>query len=227
MISHKHRCIFIHIPKCAGSSIFKYFIDDVAVNWKVPNYDVLYGWCPERNLHLQHATTDQLIETGLISRDVWESYFKFTFVRNPYDRAYSDYLWVQKDRNIFGSFKDYILKKGVFKDVLLDNNNKNFRGDHCWNQTDFFYSEGDLAVDYVGRFENLKSDFSFIQKKVGINKPFHKHEKKNDSRYGHYSKFYTKSKKELVENVYRKDLEKLNYSFDEKKKYLLAFKKWI
>ena len=107
MISHQHKIIFIHIPKCAGSSIKDYYFNSPQLDWKTPNYDLLYGWCPKRKIHLQHATSKQLLETELISEQVFKTYFKFTFVRNPYDRSYSDYLWVQKDRKIKGSFKDY------------------------------------------------------------------------------------------------------------------------
>ena len=67
MISHDHKCIFIHIPKTAGSSINKFYFNAKQLDWTTPNYDILYGWCPDRKLHLQHATPIQLLQTGLIS----------------------------------------------------------------------------------------------------------------------------------------------------------------
>ena len=63
MISHQHKIIFIHIPKCAGSSIKDYYFNSPQLDWKTPNYDLLYGWCPKRKIHLQHATSKQLLET--------------------------------------------------------------------------------------------------------------------------------------------------------------------
>ena len=105
MISHKHKCIFIHIPKCAGTSIKYFLFPDENVHWFDANYEVVHGWCPQRKFFMQHATSKQLVETGLISREQWDTYFKFTFVRNPWDRAVSDYFWMMKDRKIKDSFK--------------------------------------------------------------------------------------------------------------------------
>src|SRR5690606_31345973 len=114
MISHKLKIIFIHIPKCAGSSVKDYYFNKPKLDWRQPNYELLYGWCPKRRIHLQHATPKELIETELIPKEIWDSYFKFAFVRNPWDRAYSDYLWIQKDRNVKGDFKDYIKGLGEY-----------------------------------------------------------------------------------------------------------------
>ena len=187
MINHEHKVIFIHVPKCAGSSIFKFFNKDLKVSWRTPNYNVLYGWCPKRKIHLQHATTKQLIETELITEEQWNSYYKFTIVRNPWDRAYSDYQWIMKDTGKRDSFKNFILKKGKFSKVLNDVSVKEYRGDHLLNQTDFFDSNGKFKLDFVGRFENLKTDFSEVLKTLNISEEFSNHEKKSVKKMSHYS----------------------------------------
>ena len=43
MISHKYKCIFIHIPKTEGSSINEYLADGVVLDWKKPNYEIQIG----------------------------------------------------------------------------------------------------------------------------------------------------------------------------------------
>ncbi len=227
MISHKHKIIFIHIPKCAGSSIKDYYFDNPSVDWRKPNYELLYGWCPKRNLHLQHATTKELLETELISEENWKDYFKFTFVRNPYDRAYSDYLWIKKDRKIEDTFKNYIKKTGKFEKVLRDNTNKDYRGDHLLKQTDFFDMEGDFKIDFVGRFETLQQDIHKLNEILSYSAPFTQHSKKNKKRYNHYSLFYTASRKKLVQQIYANDLNKLNYNFEENKSGLIKLKNLI
>ena len=78
MISHKYRCIFIHIPKCAGTSVNKLLSDNTIFDYRTPNYDFLYGWCPKRKLFLQHATVQELLELDLISNKTWNEYYKFT-----------------------------------------------------------------------------------------------------------------------------------------------------
>lgn len=224
MISHKYKCIFIHIPKCAGSSINKFLAEGQVLDWSIPNYDVLYGWCPKRKIHLQHATSKQLIETDLISQECWNSYFKFTFVRNPWDRAYSDYLWIMNDRRLKGPFKDYILKQGKFERVMTDNSNKSYRGDHSLSQTDFFTPAGEYQMDFIGRFERLQEDFSFVQNQLGITKGSINHEKRNTKRSKHYSSFYTQSRKKLVNIKFDNDIQLLGYHYEEKKRGLNKIK---
>lgn len=216
MISHKLKIIFIHIPKCAGSSIKDFYFDKPSYDWKTPDYDNLYGWCPERNIHMQHATPKQLIETELITLKDWNHYFKFAFVRNPWDRAYSDYLWIKKDRKVRGSFKSYIQKKGQFKDVLTNTNNMNYRGDHLTAQS-VFANDKHYPLDFIGKFENLKSDVKLINDQLGISSEFSKHSKQNKNKHSHYSKFYTNSNLELVQSLYAEDIIQFNYRFDDQR----------
>ncbi|WP_375239946.1 sulfotransferase family 2 domain-containing protein [Aurantibacter sp.] len=227
MINHEHKVIFIHVPKCAGSSVFKFFNKDLKVSWRTPNYNVLYGWCPKRKIHLQHATTKQLIETELITEEQWNSYYKFTIVRNPWDRAYSDYQWIMKDTGKRDSFKNFILKKGKFSKVLNDVSVKEYRGDHLLNQTDFFDSKGEFKLDFVGRFENLKTDFSRVLKALNISEEFSNHEKKSVKKMSHYSDFYTSSYQKLVLDRYQNDVEHLDYAFEDRKKGIFKIKNFF
>ena len=226
MISHKLKIIFIHIPKCAGSSIKDFYFDKPSYDWKTPDYECLYGWCPERKIHLQHATPKQLIETELITLEDWNHYYKFAFVRNPWDRAYSDYLWIKKDRNVRGSFKSYIQKKGSFKDVLNNNNTMNYRGDHLIAQSEFANDER-YPLDFIGKFENLKSDIKHINDQLGINSEFSKHSKRNTKKLSHYSKFYTNSNVELVQSLYSEDIKQFNYKFDDQRSGIHMLKTFL
>lgn len=227
MIFHKYKLIFVHIPKSAGSSINRFYADGLKFDWKVPNYEFLYGWCPKRNIHLQHATSNQLLELGLIDERTWNEYFKFTIVRNPWDRSYSDYHWIKKDTGIRGKFEEYIFKKGPFKSVLNDKSNMMYRGDHLVPQTDFFSNQGQLKLNYVGRFEDIDGVISRVNSNCGKNELLRIHEKKNKKRFSHYSSFYTDKKKGMVESVYQNDIDELNYSFDDKKRGLMRLKNLI
>jgi len=82
MVNHKHKVIFIHIPKCAGTSI------DSAFNGGKPYYD----WNPELGVWMQHASILQLKKQGL-----WhDEYFKFTVIRHPLERLVSSHNWMQR-----------------------------------------------------------------------------------------------------------------------------------
>lgn len=225
MISHRHKCIFIHIPKCAGSSIFKYFHPNADINWKVPNYDVLYGWCPKRKIHLQHATSKQLVETELVTEEQWKTYYKFTVVRNPWDRMYSDYLWIQKERRIKGSFKNYITRKGEFADIFTNSEDMTYRGDHLLKQIDFFDFEGDLKPDAILRFESVNEDMNEVLKNLGSESKFTIHENKSPKKNRkHYSNFYSKKNLKLVELFYEEDINALDYEFDDQSTVLRKVK---
>ncbi|MEO1033793.1 MAG: sulfotransferase family 2 domain-containing protein [Bacteroidota bacterium] len=217
MISHTHKCIFIHIPKTAGSSINSFFHPGVKFHFKNADYDRLFGWCPKRQLHMQHATAKQLLETELISEDIWNNYYKFTFVRNPWDRAYSDYLWMMKFANIKDSFKNYMKQTGQFDAILNDNTKDSFLGDHVLGQHEFFDLDGPLEVDFLGRFENFSNDIKVVLDALEIQEDFNKNLNKSKRGYSHYSKFYSNSNRDLVGKKYNKDITLFNYEFQDKR----------
>ncbi len=226
MISHEHKCIFIHIPKTAGTSINAFFHPEKTFDNSVPDYDSLYGWCPERKIYLQHATSRQLVDTNLISPEDWSTYYKFTFVRNPWDRAYSDYLWFQKYSGVKGTFKEYIYEKGEFEPILKDNSTSRYRGDHVMPQISFFDFSGKYSLDYVGRFEHFSDDIGKILSCIEVSKSFKTHANKSN-RKKDYSAFYTNSMKKLVTQKYQDDIKALNYSFEDNRKGINFFKKFI
>lgn len=227
MINHEHKLIFIHIPKCAGSSINKFYFENKQIDWRVPNYEVLYGWCPKRKIHLQHATTKQLLETELISEEKWDDYFKFTFVRNPWDRMYSSYLWVMQDRNVKGSFKEYVEKRGVFKNIVNTARGKTNRGVHLLRQVDFLDLNGKFQVDFIGQFEKFNEDIIRLNKMLQFQNKFNIHEKKNTARMKHYSLFFTNSNKELVSDLYSEDATQFRYNFEDKRNGLCYLKRFF
>jgi len=215
LIVHKHKIIFIHIPKTAGSSIEKFFgINKISHKWNRSNRLFLKGWDPEHKIHLQHAKASDLLNKKLILQDVWDEYFKLAIVRNPWDRAHSDYLWMQRDRKIEGPFEDYMLKKGVFEKHLTNLDSMHTRGDHVFPQYEFVYDEnGNCLVDFIGQFENLEADFKEACNKAGIEYEKLPHEKKSAIAKPDYREFYDRKKKDLVAEVYAKDIEIFNYRF--------------
>ncbi|WP_139854867.1 sulfotransferase family 2 domain-containing protein [Aequorivita sinensis] len=226
MISHELKCIFIHIPKTAGTSINEFFHPGVKFKVTPPDYERLFGWCPIRKLHMQHATSKQLLETGLVTEEQWNTYFKFTFIRNPWDRTYSDYLWMQKYSGIKGSFNNYLNKSNEFAEILNDRSTEKYLGDHLLNQTDFFDFEGKFKPDFIGRFENFENDISLVLEHLSINKTFNLHKNKT-KRYSHYSNFYTNSRQKKVANIFKNDVSLLSYSFENRREGLKKIKRFL
>lgn len=216
MISHKHKFIFIHIPKCAGSSI-EMFFKVKPFDWKTPNFEHLVGRDPETGIHLQHATVNELKEHNYIPDELWKEYYSFALVRNPWSRAVSDYFWIKKDLKIRGTFEEYLLKEGKFKEFFTNKKNPLYRGDHIIPQKDFVYNDRKLMVNFVGRMEHLHEDFQIICKKINIPFTTLPHEKKGKKKHKHYSHFYTDSQIKMVEDIYADDINLFNYSFDDQR----------
>ena len=88
MINHKKKFIFIHIPKTAGHSIDTMFLD--------------LGLVDEE---LWHFTSLEIIKK--FDRKMWDEYFSFSIVRNPWSRFLSEYIWQG------GNFKTAIETNGT------------------------------------------------------------------------------------------------------------------
>jgi hypothetical protein len=134
------RYVFIHINKTAGSSI-------------------------ERALGLkfEHKTARQkCMELGELR---WQRAFKFSFVRNPWDKVVSHYHFrVKTNQTGMGDghigFSDWVRAAYHERDPRYYDQPKMFAPQTEWLTDD----SGKLIVDFIGRFETLNSDIASIQR---------------------------------------------------------------
>ena len=163
-ISHDKKYIFFHIPRCAGTSL-----------------QHLCGFQSEGDLHgvigahgkaftLHHMTYSDLLKQRLIEKSVLETYFKFTIIRDPYERMRSDYYW-QKTHDIHGEFahlnfsgyldlaEQVISEQRYFEKVHFDH----FRPmvEYCMNNETFL-------VDEILILENIEKDLFKLPSSFGI-----------------------------------------------------------
>jgi hypothetical protein len=133
----------------------------------------------------------------------FNDYFKFAFVRNPWDRVVSWYNFsmkiknLDKDRNITGKdFLSFILEF------------QNIWGNEQQNQYNFTE-----CCDFIGRFENLQDDFDTICDKIGIPRQQLPHF--NKTIHKHYTEYYDKRTKQIVANIFASDIERFDFKFGE------------
>ncbi len=201
MISHEHKCIFIHIPRTAGT-----FIEHAICgkDW----------WGISSNTkHLLASTAKE------IYKDYWNDYFKFSMVRNPWDRMvslsrYSKYSGV----NITNNQIDFEGYKTRFLPVEIDPRSKSKNAPVNPIPHAVYLNILNEDLDFIGKFEDLEGSLEYISDnvKAKIFPPKNKVEG-GDPNKKHYSHYYNDFSRKEVYNLYSKDIAHFNYSFKNKK----------
>lgn len=235
VISHKNKCIYVHIPKAAGTSIIEILQDpddgiDEDFGETVPFAAADFKFDPPPN----HLRAVDYLKYRYLSKEQYQSYFKFSFVRNPWARIVSEY----KYRNYAWkySFKEFIFN--YFPQPSWSD-----RYCHVIPQYDFLYDEkGNKQVDFIGRFENIQNDFNEVCSHLNIpeRKLVHSNQsqgffhmrydagpceilkrirgklsiRQRQNTFDHYTKYYDQETKDYVGKLYQKDIETFAYSFD-------------
>lgn len=184
MISDSKKLIFIHIPKTAGTTI-----KDVL---KITDRSVGY--------HAVHSKVKNRY------KNKWGEYFKFTFVRNPYDRVYSIYSYYKMGKKV--TLVDPKVIPNTFEEFVLDlDKNLKILG-LDFNQCDFIGDE----MDFIGRVETIEQDYEQICELNDLEvKPLPK--KRTSKRQADYRDVYTDEMVEIVTEFFQKDINKFNYEF--------------
>jgi len=196
-ISHKYKAIFVHIPKTAGTSIEK------AMNIRKIDESILRSHKLVDIKGVKYAPqhfTSNILKRHKITKPYWDSYFKFAIVRHPYSRVLSEYFWVFKQLNEFDS--------NHFS-VFLDSYYLNINSDHKLSQYEYLTIDGELAVDYVGKFENLDESFEIIKNKIDLEANLPKIQVSNNKT--DYLKLLTKEQKQKIFEIYKDDFTFFGY----------------
>lgn len=217
IISYNKKFIFLHNRKVAGTSIKKILKDyglicpcrSEAINQlsekfaltRFLNYKISMKIKFIAN-YRDHATALELKEQ--LPPDIWDSFYKFTFVRNPWDLQVSLYFYMLKRKDHFQhelvkkmeSFDEYI-EWVTSKQVLL--------------QKEYIYDvDNQMIVDFFGRYENLEDDFKKITNRIGIKATL---PHINKSNHKNYQKYYNNKTKYLVGEKFKEDINLFKYDF--------------
>ena len=209
MISHKHKYIFIHIPKCGGTSCESYLLKNEGVIR--PTHLQKLSREYQRKYFLDHKKNQPHCFHSEVDIKLREKYFSFTFVRNPFDRVVSEYKWNPKFNRL--SFLEFLKTDAPYGFSTENPCSKQptwWQDRHEHAQIDFI----DNHINFIGRFENLQEDFDIICDKIGI--PHQKLPHKNKSKHKHYTEYYDDETREIVTKKYKKDIDYFNYKFEEK-----------
>jgi len=210
MISHKHKCIFLHIPKAAGTSIERFL---KKLDPDIPS-KVL------RKRGFSRFLNDYL------------NYYVFSFVRDPYDRFVSAWKWGELKFSKEGSLPFYRKSRSVsFEEYVLLTTDPDYRSNHIelWSEYDDYHTlpqfeffpnlngghyftdkiNPDFTCDFVGRFENINEDFNKVCASIGVKELKLPHAYNSKTFKQPFA--WTDSLKYKVYSYYKKDFKLFNY----------------
>jgi hypothetical protein len=208
LISTARNFIFVHNQKSAGTSIAAR----------------LAASAPDcRRLLPMHApAADGIAKLG---RDTWDSYYSFGFVRNPWARLVSWYSMIcerppQINRNSLWdyvrsnsrNFEEFVMN---CSDVISEQTIGGYvyRKGFAINQLDYFIDgRGDVAVSFIGKFEQLERDFEVVSGNIGLENT--ELEWKNRTQDKDFTTFYSPRTRDLVAHRFRRDIEYFEYTFE-------------
>jgi hypothetical protein len=214
LISYLNEFIFIHTYKTAGTSIHH-----ALRRYAFPNPFKRYVNIVTRRLANRLDLDipdpfykDRIFPTHIKAREiksqlppeVFDNFFKFAFVRNPWDWQVSLYFYMQQSPSHF----QYDIVAPMTFDEYIEWRVTEDR----WFQKDFVVDEnGRLLVDFVGKYEQLNQDFQQVCDTLGLDAAL-PHKQKSSHR--DYRTYYNERTKHLVEEYFKEDIEFFGYTFD-------------
>lgn len=138
----------------------------------------------------------------------WESYYSFCFVRNPYKKVVSDYIWRVKQSGIDVSFLEFL--REIDKSSPTSSKELTPKWPSNWP---LYTIDDKVVVDRVGKFENLADDFEFICSQIDVEfVPDELPRAKKVKDYS-YKEYYNKDAYKIVSSLYSNEIEYFGYSF--------------
>lgn len=139
----------------------------------------------------------------------WNTYFKFGFTRNPWDRMVSLYFYRRNNLRSLGkiTFEQYLVK-------LKDNVKMAKTQKDKFNQHEWFYHDRN-PIDFIGKFENYEEDFDKVKKILNLDESLKLPSVNASNKRKNYQEMYNDKTKSIVDEMFATDIEIFNYKFGE------------
>ncbi|KKI98407.1 sulfotransferase family 2 domain-containing protein [Prochlorothrix hollandica] len=219
LISYSHQFIFFHVTKAAGTSMkeaLKPYAQEPE-QFKIKR--------PPQTIEGRANTFYEMWESMLwhakardarkeLPPDVYNGFYKFAFVRNPWDWQVSYYHFILKEtthirhesvKAMAGGFEEYL-------EWVIATKNPFPKGATKLQKEIIADREGQLIVDFIGRYETLVPDFQTICETLGLTAQL---PRLNVSRQGRdYRAYYSDRTRQLVADHFGDDIETFGYTFE-------------
>jgi hypothetical protein len=200
MISHDYKCIFVHIMRCAGTSVEQWICQS---DW----------WFIEHQT--KHLLTSQ---ARSLYRDDWDSYFKFAIVRNPFDRMVScqkrdaKHFGMSIDENNRLSFDGYYAHFG--REIVIEHDYRFSRREAVvgpqHRRACVYGNILDETLDFIGKYENLENDLKYVGEMIGLKLPAPLPHLERSGNRIRAEDLHPQSRRE-IERLFRDDFERFGY----------------
>jgi hypothetical protein len=206
IVSHSHRYIFAAIPKTGTHSVRQ------ALREHLGEGDIeQVGLFVDKRFPFEELAAARHGHLGLaqvrpyLGEEVFTGYFKFAFVRNPFDRFVSYCAFITRESGEFDRAPQQVMQHVLFQ--LRPMQHILFQPQH----TVLADADGKLLSDYVGRVEDMQASYDAICARIGI--PTRTLEQVNSTRRGDYRQYYDQQLIDGVAGLYRRDLDLFGYGF--------------
>lgn len=209
MFFRQHNAIFVHIPKTGGTSIEDMLWPNVSSRTEK---DLWQGFTtPMHNKYqtggLQHLCAHQIRKE--LGEETFRAAYKFTVVRNPWDKAVSQFVFMRKRPDLM----DFIGMQPTddFKTYLEITQRKS----HVQWMPQYMFildQDGTTLVDHILRFETFESDVKQTLAAIGAERTELLHQKKGDRT--HYTDYYDEDTKTMVAEAYSTDIRMFGYRYN-------------
>jgi hypothetical protein len=208
IVSHRHRFIFAAVPK-TGTHAVRQALREQLGDGDVEQVGLFvnkrFPWADLAAIQHGHLSLRQV--RPHLGEDAFSGYFKFAFVRNPFDRFVSYCAFMLRGGDVFQHRPREVMRHFLFGEppehhILFQ------------PQASLLVDEdgGALLTDRVGRVEEMQQSYDAICAQIGIaSRPL---DRVNGSRRGDYRRYYDQVLIDGVAARYAQDLELFGYTFE-------------
>lgn len=236
LVSHRYKFIYMKTKKTAGSSIWAFMRpyclspeeqssaivqqQDITYHAKSSAYGIHSNMLKGNRTVNQPRPIKRLFRVPYIwgthknARDIrqdlghkmFNEYLKFCVVRNPWDRAISQWHWRQKKANSHTPLTSSTLQSFIQKELKTG-----------YGLSEVYAIRKKATCDFYIRYENIEQDLEKVIRSLGITSynidtlPKLKSGVRASTK--HYQQYYTPKTKALIEKLYRSEIEQFEYEF--------------
>ncbi|HKJ71471.1 MAG TPA: sulfotransferase family 2 domain-containing protein [Gammaproteobacteria bacterium] len=218
LYSYRYRFLFVHLAKTGGTSV-RTALD--RYRWRDPMFypqiicrrlsDLTRRRMGVRIPRHAKAITAQ----EMLPKDLFESLFKFAFVRNPWDLQVSSWYHIARERpHLVAGIDDF----ESFLHWKFDDPERPYHyivdasTEPQWHSLMDF--NGSRIVDFVGHYETLVDDYHEACRRIGLKRPPELPHKRKAEGRSDYRAYYTDRAAEIIDRHFRIDIDNLGYTFD-------------